>query len=268
MSQSVFFAHANGFPSATYGKLFAALAPDYQVQHLEQHGHDPRFPVDDNWENLVAELIDHLEQQAQPVWGVGHSLGGVLHYHAALRRPELYRGVVMLDSPLLTGVDRMVIRAAKRFGFIDRITPAGRTVGRRELFSDLAEARRYFAGKTLFSRFDPECLDAYVEHGLRAEGQGLRLRFDPATEISIYRSVPHTNPGRPQQLQVPLAVVRGRHSKVVLPHHARQVNRVPHGEYHNLPGGHMFPLERPQQTAQLLRELFARWQGHAEERLA
>lgn len=27
MSQSVFFAHANGFPSATYAKLFEALAP-------------------------------------------------------------------------------------------------------------------------------------------------------------------------------------------------------------------------------------------------
>ena len=174
----------------------------------------------------------------------------------------------MLDSPLLTGVDRMLIRAAKRFGFIDRITPAGRTVGRREAFVDFNEARDYFAGKTLFRRFDPDCLDAYVRHGLREEGQGLRLRFDPATEISIYRSVPHTVPGRPQQLAVPLAVVRGRHSKVVLPHHARQVNRVRQGEYLSLPGGHMFPLERPQDTARLLRELFGRWQGQDMERSA
>ncbi|MGH8353209.1 MAG: alpha/beta fold hydrolase [Pseudomonas sp.] len=268
MSQSVFFAHANGFPSATYGKLFAALAPEYRVQHLEQHGHDPRFPVDDNWENLVDELIFHLEAQAGPVWGVGHSLGGVLHYHAALRRPELYRGVVMLDSPVLTLADKIVIRAAKRFGFIDRITPAGRTVGRREEFADLDEARRYFAGKTLFRRFDPECLDAYLRHGLKASGESLQLRFDAATEISIYRSVPHTSPGRPQQLRVPLAVVRGRHSKVVLPHHTRLVRRVPQGEYLSLPGGHMFPLERPQATAELLKNLFARWQGRVEKESA
>ncbi len=134
MSQSVFFAHANGFPSATYAKLFEALAPEYRVDHLEMHGHDPRFPVNDNWDNLVDELLHHLASLEQPVWGVGHSLGGVLHYHAALRRPELYRGVVMLDSPVLTLADRLVIRAAKRFGFIDRITPAGRTLGRREAF--------------------------------------------------------------------------------------------------------------------------------------
>jgi hypothetical protein len=37
MSQQIFFAHANGFPSATYGKLFAALAPDYEVGYLAQH---------------------------------------------------------------------------------------------------------------------------------------------------------------------------------------------------------------------------------------
>ena len=76
MTQQIFFAHANGFPSATYGKLFAALAPDYHVTHLPQHAHDPRFPVNDNWQNLVDELIHHLEQQPEPVWGVGHSLGG------------------------------------------------------------------------------------------------------------------------------------------------------------------------------------------------
>ncbi|WP_314409072.1 alpha/beta hydrolase [Pseudomonas kuykendallii] len=264
MPSPIFFAHANGFPSATYGKLFDALRPDYPLHYLEQHAHDPRFPVDDNWGGLVDELLHHLEALEQPVWGVGHSLGGVLHYHAALRRPQLYRGVVMLDSPVLTLADRLVIRAAKRFGFIDRITPAGRTLGRREAFDDAAQARLYFAGKGLFRRFDPECLDAYVEHGLAPSDKGLRLKFDPATEISIYRSVPHLSPGRPQQLQVPLAVVRGRHSRVVLPHHARSVQRIPRGEYLTLPGGHMFPLERPAQTADLLRSLFQRWESHSD----
>ncbi|HHJ4328519.1 TPA: alpha/beta fold hydrolase, partial [Klebsiella pneumoniae] len=127
MTQTIFFAHANGFPSGSYRKLFDGLSAHYQVRHLQQHGHDPRFPVNDNWHNLVDELVHHLQQGDGPVWGVGHSLGGVLHYHAALRHPELYRGLVMLDSPLLTGMDRLLIRTAKRFGFIDRITPAGRT---------------------------------------------------------------------------------------------------------------------------------------------
>ena len=99
-------------------------------------------------------------------------------------------------------------------------------------------------------------------------GAGLRLRFSAATEISIYRNVPHIVPGRPQQLALPLAIVRGEQSRVVLPHQARQVRRMPRGEQHSLPGGHMFPLERPQDTAHLLRELFGRWQGQGMERSA
>ncbi|MFK0089833.1 alpha/beta fold hydrolase [Pseudomonas sp. NPDC090755] len=260
MSQRIFFAHANGFPSGTYGKLFTALAPDYQVTHLPQHGHDPRFPVNDNWQSLVDELIHHLHAQPGPVWGVGHSLGGLLHLHAALRHPECYRGVVMLDSPVLTRVDQWLIQAAKRMGFIDRITPAGRTLGRREAFADRDTARAYFAGKTLFRHFDPECLDAYIDHGLQPSEEGLRLRFDPATEISIYRNLPHTRPVPAKRLEVPLAMVRGSRSDVVRRHHALAVRSLPRGEYHSVPGSHMFPLERPVDTASLIKGLFDRWQ--------
>ncbi|NWB92130.1 alpha/beta fold hydrolase [Pseudomonas agarici] len=265
MPQHVFFAHANGFPSGTYGKLFTALAPEYEVAHLQQHAHDPRFPVNDNWRNLVDELIHHLEQQPEPVWGVGHSLGGVLHLHAALRCPQLYKGLVMLDSPVLTRLDQWLIRAAKRLGFIDRLTPAGRTLGRREEFADREAARHYFAGKALFRGFDPECFDAYLQYGLRPEGDRLRLSFDPATEISIYRGVPHTSPGLARHLQVPLAVVRGRSSRVVMRHQSRSVGRFPHGESLSMPGGHMFPLEYPLDTAQLLKAIFSRWQRRAAE---
>jgi pimeloyl-ACP methyl ester carboxylesterase len=166
----------------------------------------------------------------------------------------------MLDSPVLTRTDQWVIRAAKRFGFIDRLTPAGRTLGRREEFADLDSARSYFAGKTLFRGFDPECFDAYLQHGLHQVGDKLRLRFDPATEISIYRGVPHTSPGRTRQLQVPLAVVRGHKSRVVMRHHTRFVSRLAQGEALSMPGGHMFPLERPQDTARLLKNLFTRWE--------
>lgn len=91
-------------------------------------------------------------------------------------------------------------------------------------------------------------------------GDRLRLRFDPATEISIYRGVPHTSPGRARTLKVPLAVVRGRQSRVVMRHHTRSVGSMPQGESMSMPGGHMFPLEHPLDTADLLKALFQRWQ--------
>ncbi|MNL64938.1 hypothetical protein D3C87_1892130 [compost metagenome] len=96
-------------------------------------------------------------------------------------------------------------------------------------------------------------------------GNKLRLRFDPATEISIFRGVPHTSPGSTRQLQVPLAVVRGHNSRVVMRHHVSSVGRLPQGEVLTMPGGHMFPLERPQDTARLLKNLFSRWDARQQD---
>jgi carboxypeptidase C (cathepsin A) len=36
---------------------------------------------------------------------------------------------------------------------------------------------------------------------------------------------------------------------------------MPQGESLTMPGGHMFPLEYPQDTANLLKDLLQRWQG-------
>nr|WP_282876982.1 hypothetical protein [Pseudomonas peli] len=67
----------------------------------------------------------------------------------------------------------------------------------------------------------------------------------PATEISIYRSIPHTSPRPARQLQVPLAMVRGDRSNVIRRHHTLAVRGMPKAEYHSVPGGHMFPWSAP-----------------------
>ena len=49
-------------------------------------------------QNLVDELIHHLQQQPEPVWGVGHSLGGMVALNLIRRAPaeELGHGEVEL----------------------------------------------------------------------------------------------------------------------------------------------------------------------------
>jgi carboxypeptidase C (cathepsin A) len=50
-----------------------------------------------------------------------------------------------------------------------------------------------------------------------------------------------------------------------MPRHARQAKRLAQGEYLTLAGGHMFPLERPQATAELLHSLLQRWDQRARQ---
>src|SRR4028119_714162 len=99
----IHFAHANGFPAKTYNKLFASLAADYEINYLELHAHNPNFPVTDNWEFLAEELNEAIEKRRTTnVIGVGHSLGGILHFLVAVNNPELYKAIVLLDAPLIS----------------------------------------------------------------------------------------------------------------------------------------------------------------------
>ena len=53
----IHFAHANGFPSGTYNKLFRLLGPEYSIISIDRLGHSAKYPVDDNWVSLTGELI-------------------------------------------------------------------------------------------------------------------------------------------------------------------------------------------------------------------
>ncbi len=261
MSQPILhFAHANGFPGQSYRVLLEPMQNQWQIKMLDRLGHQPNFPVNKNWQNLVDELLQYLEQTCgdKPVVGVGHSLGGVVTYMAALKTPERFSQIILLDPPLLTGFDSLGLKLGKRFGFIDKITPAGITKGRRSHFPDQVTAVNYFAGKNLFKNFHPQALQDYVEFGTeqRATG-GIQLRFSPAVEVAIFRNLADNLTGSHRKLKVPASIIRGESSELITEQREKRLRRMGF-EIYPVPGGHMFPLEHPEQTRQCLEKILTR----------
>jgi len=250
----LYFAHANGFPGASYHKLLATLEARFEVGFLPMAGHDPRFPVTDGWPRLVDELVADLQARRRgPAIGVGHSLGGYLTLLAAARHPELMRAVILLDAPLFGGLASGVLRVFKGTWVMDRITPARRTRARRRHFASAAEAERYFRTKPLFRHFDPQCLRDYVEHGTLAEGDRLTLRFDPAVEARIYGTIPHHFGSVARTLRCPAALIAGRQSHVIRQAGLTESRR--HLRVLRIEGTHLFPFEHPLATARALEHL-------------
>ncbi|TAK45638.1 MAG: alpha/beta fold hydrolase, partial [Betaproteobacteria bacterium] len=120
----------------------------------------------DRWLHLVEQLEDEIEREwrGEPVFGVGHSLGGYLTLLAAVRRPELFRAIVLLDAPVIGAVKGRLLGASKRFGIVDRVTPAGATRDRRSHWPSREDARAHLRSRKLFRHFAEECLDDYVRH--------------------------------------------------------------------------------------------------------
>ncbi len=250
------FAHANGLPSACYRKMLEPLGERFTVRAVPALGTDPRYPVDRNWSSMATQVAESIRERCEgPVVGVGHSFGGVATFIAAHRHPELFRAVVMLDPPVINGPLALVFGAlrALRLGG-DRFTPARKSQHRREVFASRDEARERLGSKGLFRGFDPECFEDYLRHGFVDVPDGVRLAIPVATEVAIFREVclnwfPYRRP-----LRVPGALVAGERSDVTGKGFDERLARR-HGLVRIVvPGGHMFPLERPLETA---RELVA-----------
>ncbi len=254
----IFFAHANGLPAGTYSKLF---------QHLGQHqiSFHPAFGVGEyqvktNWRPLVEELIDVLSQQYEnPVVGLGHSLGAAVMMMTAQKRPELFSRLIVMDPPFLSFKYRVLIRVIRTFGpsLFKYIFPLSRgTLNRRQHFPDRSSATEYWEGKPFFSSFDPDCLKAYVNHGLiqGLEG-GLTLTIPAKIEAQIFATIPSRLPKISPDVQVDYLYALGR-GAVLGRKGLRELKMAyPTFKFHPQDGGHMFPLEDPVHTASFIKSL-------------
>lgn len=252
----IHFSHANGFPSLSYHVMLDALSENYDVRWVDQLAHNPDFPVTNNWPYLADELIHYFEENYdRPVIALGHSLGGVISFMVAKQRPDLIKQLILLDSPIADGFGSIALKIAKKIGVMDRITPAGRTEGRQETWDSHEQAVEYFSGKSLFKKVDRRCLQDYVIHGTAPWNNGIKLTFNVDTEISIYRTLPDNLHQGKKCITVPCALLYGSNSNVVGPSRLNYMkNKV--GVYTDkMEGGHLFPLEYPEATAEKINQI-------------
>jgi pimeloyl-ACP methyl ester carboxylesterase len=247
------FAHANGFPAATYRMLFDALrGAGQEVVAIDKIGHDPQYPVSDNWPHLREQLERFVERECrEPAFLVGHSLGGFLSLMVACVRPELACGVVLLDSPVIAGWRAHGLRIAKASGLIDRVSPGHISRRRRHHWASLEEAHRHFAPKPAFARWHPQALSDYVIQGTEAFGGGRRLSFSREIETNIYRTPPHDLPLmlRRHPPKCPVAFVGGTRSVEIRRVGLDATHRVTQGRISWVDGSHLFPFEKPLDAA-------------------
>lgn len=268
----IVFSHANSYSASTYRQLFAGWrAAGHEVAAIEDFGHDVRFPVDRRWSGMTQQLTNLIDSLPQPrVWLVGHSMGGYLSLLAAGQRPARVRGIVLLDSPIVYGWKSGLVSVVKAIGQMDRLSPAGIAIKRRDRWSSLGEVHSHFAKKPMFARWHPAVLDDYVRHGTEQDpvdrsGKARRLKFRPEIEAEIYSTVPHRlvpymrvhPPGGP------VAFVAGTHSREVRRAGLAATQRITQGRISWIEGTHLFPFEKPGETAAAVLDWMARLDGVA-----
>ncbi len=257
----IHFAHANGFPAASYQKVFSYLEPQFNIIALDKFAHNPQYPVKMGWQHQVDEMLEFIQSQTkQPVYAVGHSFGAVISYMAVCQYPEYFRGLILLDPPLITGVTGIVAKALRPTPLFDRFTPAKQAVNRCTQWPKGTDLVDYFANKALFRNMHIECVQDYVAAATEADETGHKLTFDHRVEANIFRTIPldiHRYYGR---LKRPALLLTGEFTQVCLPRLIRPFVDG-NGLTHEIvpKGGHMFPLEQPQHVASCIDVQINQW---------
>jgi pimeloyl-ACP methyl ester carboxylesterase len=252
----IIFSHANSFPAATYGVLFKSLrSRGFVVKAVDKFGHDERYPVTDNWPHLVRQLHDFAAREAdkagQPAFLVGHSLGGFLSLMCAAQHPQLARGVLLLDSPLLGGWRATALGAIKRTQLVGSISPGAVSRQRRNRWPSRAAAIEHFRHKKAFAHWDEQVLHDYVTHCTHDEDGQCALSFDRGVETAIYNTLPDNLDRllKRHPLKCPAAFIGGLRSAEMKQVGMAMTWQVIKGRQMMLDGSHLFPMEKPVATA-------------------
>ena len=252
------FVHANGFPAGSYQTLFNYLPDHYQVIAHEKYGHNTQYPVENNWQPLVDELIHFVKQQLaihkqEQVINVGHSFGGVIAFIAACQQPHLFKGLIMLDPPVITGGTALVMKFIKKTRFIDKFSPAGKAKTRRTHWPLGTDIGKLFSRRQLFKNFDSRCLADYINHGIIERNNQLELVFSSQVEADIFRNLTENLSSYKNQLKIPATLIYAEQTDVCPPSFFKRFAKLNKCiQLKTITGGHMFPLEAPEKTAQLI----------------
>jgi pimeloyl-ACP methyl ester carboxylesterase len=252
----IVFSHANSFPASTYRILFKDLrSRGFTVKAVDKFGHDPAYPVTNNWPNLVRQLCDFTRDEVQkagePAFLVGHSLGGFLSLMAAAREPALARGVLLVDAPILGGWRATTLGVIKRTQLVGSVSPGAVSRGRRNSWPSAEAALEHFRHKKAFARWDPKVLEDYIRHATHDENGKRVLSFDREVETAIYNTLPDNLDAliRRHPLKCHAAFIGGRQSVEMKQVGMAMTERVTRGRLMMLDGTHLFPMEKPLATA-------------------
>jgi pimeloyl-ACP methyl ester carboxylesterase len=277
--EELVFLHANGYPPDCYRPLLMRLAEKYHVTAMMQRPLWPDSnPQDiDDWLPLTDDILQFLDErqarcdygshrpsaQRKGIFCVGHSMGGVALLRAALREPERFSSIVLLEPVLFLPYFMMLWRLLFKSGLGYRFHPlVANARQRRGQFDDLDRLFNGYRRKPIFRYMDDNSLRSFVE-GITCpmDGGGYQLCYSAEWEMRIYiTGVWHDMDlwhGLPD-LQAPTLIVRGAETDTFWERTAKLVKRKQlQIKVETLEKStHLVPLERPQEVSNLIQFFF------------
>jgi pimeloyl-ACP methyl ester carboxylesterase len=249
------FAHANGYPPRAYLQLLQGIATNSHVFAMHMRplwpGAEPKSISD--WRPLADDLAGFLDQKnLNHLVGWGHSMGATTTLRLALRQPERFKALVLIDpvffAPLMIRLWNMIYR----LGLANKVQPLAKAaLKRRTEYDTLATMYTNYRKKEVFRRMSDQALMDYVEALACTRTDGtIGLCYPARWEARIYITAMRADLElwrNLARLKAPMLIIRGEKSDTFLESTGHRMQRNnPSIQVCTLPdASHLVAMEKP-----------------------
>ena len=257
-NETIIFLHATGFTHRNWHPVARELAANYRVISIRMFGHRDAKPKDGiSWKRLAKDLAILCEKlKIEKPLLVGHSMGAVVAtLSCAIYKIDAKKMILIEPIFLPRLIYLSPLRSVKYHPL------ASKSINRRNHWKDKDEARDYLLSKPLFSSWDKEMLDIYIEHGMKeAKDGGLTLVCHPKTEAALFMGSNKKNPWPLlKKISCPVLIIEGGKSENLnFINHKKAAGLFKNGSLHRVDNaGHLIPMEKPEEVLDLITSFFS-----------
>ncbi len=248
------FYHANGFSARCYKPFLQEISTHYTVSALNMRPVWPSQPQPDRrigWAQYGEDLIAWLDATADaPTLAVAHSMGAATTAMAAIKRPDLFRGLVLIEPAGISAQLDLFIRMIP-YALRAQLGPAKDLTSRRSKWADADSLYDEFRSNRAYKRFSDDLLRQLVHAMTEETDAGRQLHFPLHWEAHNYVFPAQLLPTL-RRLKVPTHIIAAKPSIFVDPAMLTRLGKMrPDIPVTHLPKhGHLLPLEAAGPAAQ------------------
>jgi pimeloyl-ACP methyl ester carboxylesterase len=224
------FLHATGMNALTYRAMLAPLGERHTVLAVDLRGHGrTRLPASAwfyrSWNKHRDDIVELLSTHFQgPVTLAGHSMGGTVSVLVSGARPELTRGLCLLDPVIRPQLIDMPAMNRNALGRSNIVRGALR---RRARFASKTEAFEALKGRGFFKTFPEEALRDYIEDGFVETAKGeVTLACTPRFEAATFMAQGHDAWGPLARAGGPIVMLRAEHGSTTSDLAAKRITEM------------------------------------------
>ncbi len=214
----IHFAHANGYPPEAYKQFMSPFLKSHEIiasKYRPLWGEQNPREIKD-WKTFADDLIRFMDEKGlKNVIGMGHSMGGTISSIAAMKRPDLFEQLVLIDPVIFPKKYNLLTKFFPN-SFLKRMIPIAKASSkRRDQWDNKQAVFDSWRKKRVFKRFADSVLNDFIDAAIvPSKKGGVTLAYTKAWETQVYLTAPYIFSDL-VKIQKPLTVIKAEHTNVI-----------------------------------------------------